>query len=161
MGSVALSWNPDISVDDSDDVRTVTCGLTITLIGCPSGAQVSGVCIIKIGVVYFDADNVMIGVDGNPLPASQAYSHYEEVVRQSGSGGSPLTVTAQKVNHGAGAVCGAHKPASAVKASYRYYAVAEHSSAGCSGCNATGVLGPVSPSFGYVFFTQGGGGGGE
>lgn len=160
MGSVSLSWSSvSLAPDDADDVQTVEATCSFSLSGCPSGSTFSSAATkIKIGVIYYDADNIAIGTDGNPLPSGTPYSYYQEVKRTSGSGASTLTLTAQQVNHAAGTVAGAHKPSNAVNAAYRYYTHAEYASA-CSGCTG-GEYGPVG-GLGYIAFTQGGGGGGD
>lgn len=160
MGSVSVSWSVSLPVDGVGDVQTVEADLTLTLVNCPSGSTVAGDAIIKIGVTYYNGDGTPIDLNGNPLGAGVVYSYYEEVTRKSGLGASPLLVIALKTNHAAGAVCGAHKPAQAVSALYRYYTVCNHSSPNCSGCTGSNVYGPTS-QWGTVTFTQGGGGGGE
>lgn len=159
MGSVTPTWTHSLPVDGTGDVQTVEAELQLTLDGCPGGSTFSSAAaIIKIGVTWYNASNTAIGADGNPLPAGQVYSRYEEVVRKTGSGPSGLTLMAKKINHAAGGPCGTDKPAAAVRALYRYYTFGEWVS-GCSGCTGS-AYGPVS-SWGEVLFTQGGGGGGD
>ena len=159
MGSVSATWSSSLPVDGTNDVQTVEAELRLELYGCAPGATFSSAAaILKIGVVWLNASNQAIGADGNPLPAGQVYSRYEEVVRKSGSGPTGLTLLARKVNHAAAQACSTDKPAQAVAAQYRYYTFGEWASS-CEGCTGNGY-GPVS-QWGTVEFAQGGGGGGD
>lgn len=148
MGNTSLSWSCSLEID-SDNVQSPQAQVTATLYGCSPSATLDGWVALKIGVLYLNAAGTPIGLDGNPLPAGQTHSTYEELARDASAGLSPRVWTATRNGHDGAAYCLAHKPASAKVAKYRYYTVSSGAS-GCPGATYSNTLGPTSSGWGVI-----------
>lgn len=147
MASVDISWSCTLGIN-SNNVQTVTAQGTATLNGCTHGHTLNWAEFLKIGVVYYDGDNVPLAMDGSTLPSGEVYSRYASLQSQ-GRDGSGTTITLTATNHDGAAYCRTSPPPGAVTAAYRYYAAANANTL-CPGAGFQNKLGPVSPSWGAV-----------